>query len=164
MKKQNFLNKIIKERKLEKVNPSEEICFSYLEKANNCLMSGKILLKNSLYENSISMFYYTMYNSLIALLFKVGIKCENHSASILLLKIIFNRDDLFDLISFAKKERIDKQYYFVSKKDFISKDSALDMMKKSEGFLVQIKLFSDSLNLEKIKEIRVKFDSLIKNE
>jgi hypothetical protein len=43
-----------------------------------------------------------MYNSLTALLFRVGIKCENHAGSILLLKKLFKRIDLFNAISFAK--------------------------------------------------------------
>jgi len=54
MKKQNFLNKVKKEGKIELVEPSEEICKSYLRKADNCLKSAKILLQNMLYENSIS--------------------------------------------------------------------------------------------------------------
>ena len=100
------MNKLKEESKLELVEPSEEICTSYLEKAENCLKSAKLLLQNSLYENSISMSYYVMYNSLTALLFKTGVKCENHAASILLLKKLFDRADLFKAISFAKEERI----------------------------------------------------------
>jgi len=90
MKRQSFLNKLKEEGKLELVEPSDEICNSYLEKADNCLKSSKILLQNNLYENSISMSYYAMYNSLTALLFKAGIKCENHSASIFFIKKLFN--------------------------------------------------------------------------
>src|SRR3989344_353640 len=111
MTKSDFLNKMKAERKVELVEPSEEMRTSYLEKADECMKSAKVLFENSLFETSISMSYYTMYNSLIAMLFKCGIKCENHSASILLLKILFNQPELFKIISWAKKERIDKQYY-----------------------------------------------------
>lgn len=107
----NFLSKLKKEEKLELVEPSEEICESYSEKSVNCLKSAKLLLQNNLYENSIGMSYYAMYNLLVALLFRVGIKCQNHSGSILLLKLLFGENDLFKLIYDAKKERIDKQYY-----------------------------------------------------
>jgi uncharacterized protein (UPF0332 family) len=116
MKKLSFLNKLKKEGKLTLVEPSEEICSSYLEKADNCLKSAKLLLQNDLYENSISMSYYTMYNSLVSLLFKIGIKCENHTGSILVFKKLFGRIDLFKIISFAKEERIDKQYYVIQDK------------------------------------------------
>ena len=45
MKKPDFLSKLKKDGKLESVEPSEEICSSYLKKADDCLKSAKILLK-----------------------------------------------------------------------------------------------------------------------
>lgn len=144
------------------VEPSDEICDSYLEKAGNCLKSAKILLQNNLYENSLSMSYYVMYNSLAALLFKIGIKCENHSGSILLFKKLFDRSDLFKIISFAKKERIDKQYYVVSKEDFLlTKGSAQDVFTKAENFIVQMKLILENLKNEELKQLRKKFERII---
>ena len=110
MKKMDFLTKLAKEGKLSLVDSSEEIKLSYLQKAENCLKSARILFQNQLYENSTSEAYYCMYNSLLALLFKIGIKSENHSASILILNKLFNEDKLYKIISFAKEERIDKQY------------------------------------------------------
>jgi len=158
MKKLSFLNKLKKEGKLELVEPSEEICNSYLEKAGNCLKSARILLQNGLYENSISMSYYAMYNSLAALLFKTGVKCENHAGSILLLKKLFERIDLFKIISFAKEERIDKQYHVTSKRNFtLTKESAQDMLAKAENFLVHVKLIIKNLRMEEIGKIREKF-------
>ncbi|MCK4634358.1 MAG: HEPN domain-containing protein [Candidatus Aenigmarchaeota archaeon] len=162
MKKQSFLSKLKEDGKLELVEASEEICSSYLEKADNCLKSAKILLKNELYENSISMSYYAMYNSLTALLFKTGIKCENHSASILLLKKVFNKIDLFKKISSTKEERIDKQYYLTSKENLeLTKESTKDMINEAENFLIQIKLFINKLCIEEIENIRKRFKSLV---
>jgi len=161
MKKQSFLSKLKNEGKLELVGPSEEICKSYIEKADNCLKSAKLLLQHSLYENSISMSYYTMYNSLTALLFKVGIKCENHSGSIILLKKLFNTPDLFRIISFAKEERIDNQYYVSSEKSIVlTKESAEDMVSKAEDFLVKIKLTMTELKNERVEELREKFKGM----
>ena len=45
MKKPSFLNKLKEERKLELVEPSEEICSSYLGKADNCPKSADIASK-----------------------------------------------------------------------------------------------------------------------
>jgi uncharacterized protein (UPF0332 family) len=161
MKKLSFLNKLKKEGKLTLVEPSKEISNSYLEKADNCLKSAKLLLQNDLYENSISMSYYTMYNSLISLLFKIGIKCENHAGSILLFKRLFGRIDLFKIISFAKEERIDKQYYVISRQNFIlTKESAQDMMVKAENFLVQMKLLIRDIKNEDVKRLRRKFKTI----
>jgi uncharacterized protein (UPF0332 family) len=161
MERVDFLSKLKEEGKLELVEPSEEICNSYLEKADNCLKSAKLLFQNNLYENSISMSYYTMYNSLTALLFKTGIKCENHSGSILLFKKVFGRFDMFKLISFAKEERIDKQYYINSKQNFIlTRDSAQDMLTKAEDFLVQMKLLIKNLKNEEIEKLRENFKTI----
>jgi len=160
MRKSNFLSEVRKEGKLELVEPSEEICKSYLGKADNCLKSAKLLLQNELYENSISMSYYAMYNSLLALFFRIGIKSENHSASIILFKELFDRADLFKIISLAKKERIDKQYYVTSKEDTLTRNSAEDMYKKAEHFVLQIKLMINKLQIEEIEKIRKRFVSL----
>src|SRR3989344_7288746 len=157
MKKPSFLSKLKKEDKLELVEPSEEICRSYTNKADNCLKSAKLLLQHNLYENSVSMSYYTMYNLLTALLFKCGMKCENHAASIILFKRLFGRADLFKTISFAKEERIDKQYYVTSKKDFVlTKEATEDMLKMAEDFLVKMKLLTAELKNEQIVNLREK--------
>lgn len=161
MKRQNFLNKILEEGKLELIEPSEEMKLSYLQKAENCLKSAKILFQNQLYENSTSEAYYCMYNSLLALLFKVGIKSENHSASIIILKDLFKERVLYEIISFAKEERIDKQYYIESQQTVkVTKNSCNDMIIKAEDFLVKMKLIISQLNNEKVKQIRISFDTL----
>lgn len=161
MREPNFLSRLKKEGKLELVEPSEEICKSYIEKAHNCLKSAKLLLQHSLHENSVSMSYYAMYNLLTALLFKVGMKCENHAGSIILLRKLFDRADLFKMISFAKEERIDKQYYVTSEKNFVlTKESAEDMVKRAEDFLVKMKLLIAELKNEQMGNLREKLGSL----
>lgn len=83
MKKINFLIKLKKEGNLKIVEPSEDIKESYINKSKNSLKSAKILLENDQFEDAVPMAYYSMYHMLTALLCKVGIKCENHSAAIL---------------------------------------------------------------------------------
>ena len=155
-----FLNKLKKEEKLELVEPSEEIEESYSQKSTDCLKSAKLLLQNNLFENSIGMSYYAMYNLLLALLFRVGIKCENHGASILLLKLLFGEDDLYKLVSNAKKERIDKQYYVTTEKDEITKEVAEELFNNAEDFVLKIKVVIKNLNNDSVDEIREKFDSI----
>lgn len=101
-----FIDKLKKEEKLELVEPSEDICASYSEKSDNCLKSAKLLLQNGLFENSIGMSYYAMYNLLLALLFRAGIKCENHAGSIILLKLLFQEDDLHKLFLMQKESEL----------------------------------------------------------
>ena len=156
-----FLNKLKNEEKLELIEASDNICNSYSEKSANCLKSAKLLLQNNLYENSIGMSYYAMYNLLLALLFKIGIKCENHGGSIIMLKLLFEEDELYKLISDAKKERIDKQYYVTTEKDEITKDIAEELLKNAEDYILKIKVIMRKLNNDSIDEIREKIRKLV---
>lgn len=156
MKKEVFLSKLTKEGKLELVDPSEEIKESYLDKSESNLESAKILLESDKLEEAVSLAYYSMYNSLISLLFKTGIKSENHSASIILLKKLFsiNNSD----INSAKKERVDKQYYI----DFeITKEQVKEAIRQAEKFNGEIIDFISKMTNEKVAQLRKKFQKLI---
>ena len=155
-----FLNKLKNEEKLELVEPSEDISNSYSEKSANCLKSAKLLLQNNLYENSIGQSYYAMYNILLASLFRVGIKCENHGGSILLLKLLFSENDSYTLISDAKKERIDKQYYVTTEKDEITKEIADELLRNAEDFILKMKVVIENFGNDGIDELRGKFKTI----
>ena len=78
-----------------------------------------------------------------------------------MLKKLLGRDDLFEMISFAKEERIDKQYYVTSEHNStLAKESAHDMASKAENFLVQMKLFVTNLENEQIRQVRESFKAL----
>ncbi|MBI3623665.1 HEPN domain-containing protein [Candidatus Pacearchaeota archaeon] len=112
--------------------------------------------RNNKLKESVGLAYYSMYHILTALLFKVGIKSENHSASIILLEKIFNQDnkDIFD----AKTERIDKQYYV----DFaITKEDVEDTIRKAEIFNSKVIDFISKLNNKDIENYRKKFEDMI---
>jgi uncharacterized protein (UPF0332 family) len=164
MKKQSFFRKLRDEGKLGPVEPSGEIKESYLSKADNCLKSAKILQKSGLYENAMSEAYYAMYDSLLALLYMVGIKSENHSASIIMLKRLFGEEEMSMTISSAKKERIDKQYYVVSEQQSAAtKESCAAMVRDAEDFMVGIRLLCGRMNADGIKAVRTRLrDMLIK--
>jgi len=114
------------------------------------------LFDNGRFEESVSLAYYSMYNILLALLFRVGIKSENHSGSIVLLKEVFDIDnsDLF----FAKRERIDKQYYVDFK--VVEKD-AEELLRVAGNFKGMMFDFVSRLNVEKVDFYRKKFVELI---
>lgn len=157
MRKTDFLNRIKGEGKLQIVEPSSEIAQSYAEKSESNLISAKILLDNDRLEESVSMAYYSMYHLLTGLLFRTGIKCENHSVAITLMKDIFGMDNSY--IHFAKKERIDKQYYVNFK---ITKDEVKDMVTKAEEFNNKLSDFIAKLNNVDIEKYRKTFRNLIK--
>ena len=156
MRKIGFLSKLHKEGKLQLVEPSETVRDSYIAKSESNLVSAKILLDNARLEEAVSLAYYSMYHMLGALLFLVGIKCENHAASIILLKAVFDIDNKD--ISFAKEERIDKQYYT----DFqIAAEDVGDTIQTAEEFNKKLLDFISRLNSQKTEEYREKFESLI---
>jgi uncharacterized protein (UPF0332 family) len=159
--KKSLIKLLKKQEKIKLVESSLEVSQSYLIKAQDCLKSGKLLSKNNLFENSIFMLYYAMYDSLLSLLFRIGIKSENHSFSIFLLDNLFMRKDLSDILSFAKKERIDKQYY-VNDKIVLNRSVCEDLFFKAEDFLNEIKLILEGLNLNEIEKFRNNFLELIK--
>lgn len=155
MKKIKFLTKLKKEEKLELVNLSEEIKSSYIAKSESNLISAKILLENSRFEEAVALTYYSMYYMLIALFFKVGIKCENHAASIILMKELFDLDN--SDISNAKKERIDKQYYVGF---HIVNKEVIEAVTNAEVFNSKLLDFISKVNNRDIKEYRNKFNEL----
>jgi uncharacterized protein (UPF0332 family) len=88
-----------------------------------------------------------MYHCLLAALFGIGIKCENHSASIILLKEVFGVDNAS--ISKAKSERVDKQYYV----DFaVTKQEAFNSIKIAEEFINEMNDLIAGFNEVKIGE------------
>jgi uncharacterized protein (UPF0332 family) len=149
MKKTGFLTKLYKEGKLQLVSPSDAIKDSYQAKSDSNLVSAKILLNNQRFEEAVTLAYYSMYNMLTALMFQVGIKCENHTAAIMLLTSVFNLEN--SDISFARKERIDKQYYI----DFnVTRDDAQELIETAEEFNKCLYDFQSKMNSNKIKEYR----------
>lgn len=151
MKKINFLIKLRKEEKLQVVEPSDEIKEAYLQRSNESLSSAKALVKIGNLKDAVALAYYSMYHCLIASLAKIGIKCENHAGSIILLKEVFNMDD--SLISKAKSERVDKQYYV----DFeVNLDEANNSIRIAEEFIGNLNNFIAKLSEKHISEYRKK--------
>jgi len=147
MKKVSFLIKLHKEGKLQAVEPSDEIKKAYLQRSSESLSSAKVLLEKGNLKDSVALSYYAMYHSLLAALFRIGIKCENHAAAIILLKEVFAIDNT--IISKAKSERVDKQYYV----DFeVNKEEAEKSIKIAEEFIAEISNLLAKLNEMTIKE------------
>ena len=158
-----FLRKLSKEGKLKIVEPSDNISKSYTIKSDNCLRAAKVLQKEGLYENSVSEAYYSMYNSVISLMFKCGIRCENHSAAIIILNEIFDMNELKGKLSSAKKERIDKQYYVADPESAkITEEVSAKMVKDAEDFVLNLKFFLGRIKTGEIKNYQKMLEDKIK--
>ena len=162
MKNLNFLNKLGKEGKLEIVESSEQMSLSYEKKGVECREVANLAFNNGYFESAITQSYYSMYNNVLSLFFKCGIKCENHSAAAILLKEFFNQKDLSLIFSKAKEERIDKQYYIApSQNNPVTNESAKGMISISMRFNPQITAFKNNLKLEEIKKIRDRIRNIL---
>src|SRR3989344_3967283 len=140
----NFLNKLRKNKKLQLVEPNENIREADINKSMDSLTASRVLLKSGLLAEAVASTYYSMYHMLTSLLFKTGIKCENHMGSVILMKEIFDLDNS-DII-LAKSERIDKQYYVGFK---IIKEDTEKAIKNAEGFTQGLKARRRSLRRPK---------------
>jgi uncharacterized protein (UPF0332 family) len=97
-----------------------------------------------------------MYNMLMALFFKVGIKCENHTGSIILLKELFEIDN--SKIEFAKKERVDKQYYT----DFnLSRKEVENLILMTKDFNSNLYDFIDRMTSKNVDDFRYKLKEIL---
>jgi uncharacterized protein (UPF0332 family) len=150
------LKRLHKDKALQIVTPSTEIKEAYLRKSDSYLASAKLLLENERFEESVSMAYYSMYYSVLALFFATGIKCENHTAAIMLLEDIFGIDN--SSISNAKTERIDKQYYVESAP---VRDDVIVLIRAAESFNAILLDTIDRLTTDKIEAFRVKLKQKI---
>ena len=94
--------------------------------------------------------------SVLALFFATGIKCENHSAAIILLDEIFGIDN--SAIKSAKSERIDKQYYVATAPVH---SEVITLIKTAELFNAKLLDVVDRLTKDKIDSFRKKLLKLI---
>ncbi|NPV50409.1 MAG: HEPN domain-containing protein [Candidatus Methanofastidiosum sp.] len=151
MIKTDFLAKLFDEKKIQILEPSENLKNAYLKRSEESLSSSKILAEAGNLNDSIALTYYSMYHSVLALFYRIGLKSENHIASIMLLKSIFGIDT--SSLERAKRERIDNQYYV----DFhITKEVTFEMIKVAESFNLEIIDFIDKLKEKEIIEYRNK--------
>jgi uncharacterized protein (UPF0332 family) len=157
MNLKKIFKKFKKEGKLKIGESSEEISKSYPEKSENPLLAAKVLKNKKLFEESISMSYYAMYNKVLSLFFLVGIKSESHTLSLIILKNIFDFD--VEKIKFAKKERIENQYYV---KGHNKEKDAKDLIKIAEEFIEKLDDFVDKLSEEKINNFIEKLKGELK--
>ncbi|MBU0536459.1 MAG: HEPN domain-containing protein [Nanoarchaeota archaeon] len=155
MKRINFLIKLWKEGKIEAVEPSDEIKNAYIQRSDESLSSAKALFKIGNLKDAVALAYYSMYHRLLAALFRIGIKCENHAASIILLKEVFGADN--SMISKAKSERVDKQYYV----DFsVNLKEAEESIRIAEEFIAEMDDIIAALTEDRVKECHGKAVSL----
>ncbi len=150
----NFLKGLIKTRIVQLVENSEDISLSYFNDSKSYIFSAKLLFNEGRFKEATQLSYFSLYYSILGILFKIGIKSENHSASILLLKEVFEIDNQFALK--LKEKRVGTYY-----PDFeIERKSLEQTIKETEDFNSFIFNFVSKLDSGKINFYRSKFNEL----
>ncbi len=145
----DFLRQLNRQGALQLVEPSGSLKDAYQSKSEGFLSSARLLLDNDRLEESVSLAYYSMYYSVLALLFRTGIKCENHTAAAMLLKLVFEKDPA-DLVK-AKAERIETQYYIDAE---LTREDVKHMVLMVETFDAQMYDMTERMTTGDIEKYR----------
>ena len=104
---------------LKIVEPSERLAKSYLEEAKSSLERAEKNFNDGDLLWTTVVIYYAEYYALYSFLQRIGIKCRNHSCSILATTSLLGKDKT-KIINKHKDKRIDAQYYMrIGKEDEI---------------------------------------------
>ena len=139
---------------LRLVEPNERLSKSYLEQAKSSLLRAeKDFEDKDLLWTTVAV-YYAEYYALYSFLQRIGVKCENHSCSILAVSILLGKDKI-KIINVHKDKRIDAQYYMKVDQE----DKVKEMLKEAKEFISDFDEEVSNLSDKDVKEYRNKFFS-----
>lgn len=128
------------------IEPNERLSKSYLEQAKSSLLRAEKDLNDKDLLWSTVAIYYAEYYALYSFLQRIGVKCENHTCSILIVGILLGEDKI-KTINEHKGKRIDAQYYM--KLDQEEKVKA--MLQEAKTFVSEFDEVISMLSEEEIK-------------
>src|SRR3989338_8023430 len=136
---------------LKIVEPNERLSKSYLNEAKSSLLRAeKNLEDKDLLWTTVAV-YYAEYYALYSFLQKIGVKCENHSCSILAVGLLLGEEKT-KTINEHKNKRIDAQYYMrVGQENKVE-----DMIKEAQNFISIFDELVSNLSEKEIVEYRNK--------
>ena len=131
------------------VEPNERLSKSYLEQAKSSLLRAeKDFNDNDLLWATVTI-YYAEYYALYSFLQRIGVKCENHTCSILTVTLLLGEDKT-KTINNHKDKRIDAQYYMKVEQE--SKVKA--MLQEAKIFISIFDELLSNINEENISSYR----------
>jgi len=140
---------------LKIVEPNERLPKSYLDQAKSSLLrANKDFEDKDLLWTTVTI-YYAEYYALYSFLQRIGVKCENHSCSILAVSILLGEDKT-RTINEHKDKRIDAQYYM--KVDQETKVKS--MLIEAQNFISEFDELVSNLSDKEIKAYRDKISKI----
>jgi|SRR3989344_5499733 len=140
---------------LQIVEPNENLSQSYLNEAKSSLLRAeKNLEDKDLLWTTVAV-YYAEYYALYSFLQKIGVKCENHSCSILAVSSMLGEEKT-KTIEEHKEKRIDAQYYMKTDQE----NKVREMLKEAKLFVSEYDNLHSTLSEKDIENYRNKIKSL----
>src|SRR3989344_6937961 len=140
---------------LKKAEPNERLSKSYLEQAKSSLLRAEKDLKDGdLLWATVAM-YYAEYYALYSFLQMIGMKCENHTCSILAVNFLLS-DNKIKIINQHKDKRIDAQYYMRVDKD----EQVAIMLQEAKTFIAMFDELVSNLNEKETDSYRNKLKKI----
>ncbi|MDI6721126.1 MAG: HEPN domain-containing protein [Candidatus Aenigmarchaeota archaeon] len=155
IKKLNWCFKIKDGSQIE--DPNERLSKSYLEESKSSLARAeKDFLDSDLLWATV-VIYYAEYYALYSFLQRIGIKCENHYCSILIVTYLLGEEKT-KIINEHKEKRIDAQYYMKTGKE----DQVEKMLQEAKEFVSVFDEIISNLNEHEINFYRDKITKTMK--
>src|SRR3989338_8581742 len=140
---------------LKIVEPNERLSKSYLEQAKSSLFRAKKDFEDKDMLWTTVAIYYAEYYALYSFLQRIGVKCENHSCSILAVSFLLG-EDRTKIINQHKDKRVDAQYYMKVDQEHKIKF----MLTEAQNFISNFDELVSNLSEIEIKEYRSKMSGL----
>jgi len=140
---------------LKIIEPNERLSKSYLEQAKFSLLRAKKNFEDKDLLWTTVAIYYAEYYALYSFLQRIGIKCENHSCSILAVSLLLGEEKT-KIISEHKDKRIDVQYYMKVGQE----NKVKSMLIEAQNFISDFDEIVSNLSENEIKEYRNKISRI----
>lgn len=134
---------------LKIVEPNERLAKSYIHEAKLSLERAEKNFQDKDLLWTTVVIYYAEYYSLYSFLQRIGIKCENHSCSILAVLFVLGKEKTAT-IQHHKEKRIDAQYYMKIGKE----KEVKQMLQEAKIFVSVFDELVSNLNEEEINSYR----------
>ena len=140
---------------LKIVQPNDRLSRSYIEQAKSSLLRAKKNFEDKDLLWTTVAIYYAEYYALYSFLQKIGVKCENHSCSILAVGLLLGEDKT-KTINEHKDKRIDAQYYMKVGQE----NKVKAMLIEAQNFISIFDELVSNFSEKEIEEYREKLSSL----
>lgn len=139
------------------MEPSELLSKTYLEQAKASLLRAHKNAEKEDFLWATVVLYYAEYYALYAFLQRLGVKCENHTCSILAATLLLQEEKTKTILE-HKEKRIDAQYYLKTEQG----EKVRKMLDERKAFVAMFDELILKLTSNEVNDYREKLSDFIK--